>query len=241
MSIPKTLVIGIYLHGYLPVNKNKELINEIIPDGLHVTTINAVAPGVPYISTLEEYENMGEQISNTIKTRKNYDKLTKKQITKLSKYLRNLLVNTNMNQAADILKEHQYLYSRNNINSNLQKFSYQYGNSFKIKTYDSGQIIPNKLFIKFSDGELINPNNFPEHYFNKIILYNFDETDLFEILASVGMDIEQISMAQLMEFLVNLGVQNLIIIDLSCSVFNGETKNLSDRNIRQLRRNILFR
>ena len=98
-----------------------------------------------------------------------------------------------------------------------------------------------KLFIKFSEGELINPDNFPEHYFNKIILYNLDEFNLFNMLESVGINVEQITMEQLMEFLVSLGVQNLIVVDLSCSVFNGNQKFLSDRNIRQLRRNILFR
>ena len=214
MNIPKTLVIGIYLHGVLPLNENGEIQTEKVPDGLCVTTINSVAPGISNISTIEDMENIATKLSISIKTRKNYDKLTNLQIKNLSENLRTLLVNTNKDQSSDIIK----VYHR------------QYSNS-----------IPNKLFNKFSDGELINPKNFPEHYFNKIILYNLDEFNLFEMLESVGLDVEEISMEHLMVFLVRLGVKNLIIIDLSCSVFNGDAKFLSDRHIRQIRRQILFK
>jgi len=238
--IPETLVIGVFLHGELHMKDNGELNYDIVPDGMRVTVINAVAPGVQNISTLQDYEIMAEKISLKVKTRKNYDKLTKSQIKNLSESLRDMLLVTNKNQATNIIKEHQYLYSRQKVNPIFGKFSYQYGNSFKIKTHNSGDYIPDKIFIKFSEGEVINPNNIPEYYFNKIILHNLEgEPDLFEMLETVGMDIEQIRMEQLMEFLVNLGVKNLTIVDLSCSVFNGDEKFLSDRNIRQLRRNML--
>jgi hypothetical protein len=241
MNIPKTLVIGIYLHGVLPLNENGEIQKEKVPDGLCVTTINSVAPGISNISTIEDMENIATKLSIRIKTRKNYDKLTNLQIKNLSENLRNLLVNINKDQSYDIIKVYHRQYSKTQVKSSFQKFTYQYDNSFRIKTYDSFDSIPNKLFNKFSDGELINPKNFPEHYFNKIILYNLDEFNLFEMLESVGLDVEEISMEHLMVFLVRLGVKNLIIIDLSCSVFNGDAKFLSDRHIRQIRRQILFK
>ena len=241
MNIPKTLVIGIYLHGVLPLNENGEIQKEKVPDGLCVTTINSVAPGISNISTIEDMENIATKISISIKTRKNYDKLTNLQIKILSENLRTLLVNSNEDQSSDIIKVYHRQYSKTQVKSSFQKFTYQYDNSFRIKTYDSFDSIPNKLFNKFSDGEPINPKNFPEHYFNKIILYNLDEFNLFEMLESVGLDVEEISMEHLMAFLVRLGVKNLIIIDLSCSVFNGDAKFLSDRHIRQIRRQILFK
>ena len=241
MNIPKTLVIGIYLHGVLPLNENGEIQTEKVPDGLCVTTINSVAPGISNISTIEDMENIATKISISIKTRKNYDKLTNLQIKILSENLRTLLVNSNEDQSSDIIKVYHRQYSKTQVKSSFQKFTYQYDNSFRIKTYDSFDSIPNKLFNKFSDGEPINPKNFPEHYFNKIILYNLDEFNLFEMLESVGLDVEEISMEHLMAFLVRLGVKNLIIIDLSCSVFNGDAKFLSDRHIRQIRRQILFK
>ena len=59
------------------------------------------------------------------------------------------------------------------------------------------------------------------------------------MLQSVGMDIEQITTSQLIEFLSSLGVENLIIVDFSCYVFKGETIHLTERNIRHTRRKIM--
>ena len=49
----------------------------------------------------------------------------------------------------------------------------------------------------------------------------------------------KITLGQILEFFVNLGVKNLIIIDMSCSAFKGNSQYLTERNIRQLRRKIL--
>ena len=65
-TIPKTLIIGVFLHGELHLNENGELNNDIVPDGISIHVINSVAPGVPNISTLENYEHMATQISKII-------------------------------------------------------------------------------------------------------------------------------------------------------------------------------
>jgi len=54
------------------------------------------------------------------------------------------------------------------------------------------------------------------------------------------MDIDRITLGQILEFVVNLGVENVIIVDLSCSVFIGQTEHLSERNIRHLRRQMIL-
>jgi hypothetical protein len=158
----------------------------------------------------------------------------------IAENLRDTIVKENKAQANDIINEHQHLYSKHKINPILQKFAHQYGNSFKIKTYEANDKIPNKLFIKFSEGEVINPDNIPENYFNNIVLYNLEELDLFKMLESAGLDIDQITLGEMLEFLVNLGVQNLIMVDLSCSVFKGKSEFLTERNIRLKRRKMLF-
>jgi hypothetical protein len=234
-SIPNTLIIGVFLHGELHLTDNGDIDNDIVPDGMRVTVINSVAPGVPNISTLEDYEHIATQISKTVKRRKNYDELTNSQINMIAENLRDTIVKENKAQANDIINEHQHL-----INPILQKFAHQYGNSFKIKTYEANDKIPNKLFIKFSEGEVINPDNIPENYFNNIVLYNLEELDLFKMLESAGLDIDQITLGEMLEFLVNLGVQNLIMVDLSCSVFKGKSEFLTERNIRLKRRKMLF-
>ena len=242
MNTPKTLIIGIYMHGILPLDKNGEMQMQKVPKGLRITTINSVAPGITNISNIETIETIAKQLSSKVKTKKNYNKLTKTQITNLTENIRDSLVNENKQHAFNIIKEyqHQYQYQyQYKVNTDFQHFAYQYDNSFKIKTYESYDNIPDKLFIKFTNGEHSNPNNFPEHYFNKIILYNLHELNLFEMLKTCGLTIEHISMEYLMEYFVSLGVQNLIIVDLSCSTFNADDNIISDRHIRQVRRHML--
>ena len=240
MNIPKTLVVGINMHGELHFTESGSVKKDVIPNNFRVTVINAVAPGVPNISTFEKTEELSEKIYNRIKRRKHWNKLTKTQIDDLAENIKDLLVNTNKQQSKDIIREHQRLYSKNKVNKSFQNYVHNYDHSFKITSYDSGDKIPDKLYLKFQEGEVLIPDDVEEKYFNSIILFNLEgEPDIFEILQSVGMDIDQITTSQLIEFLSSLGVENLIMIDLSCSVFKGNSKHLTERNIRYTRRKIM--
>lgn len=239
MLIPETLVIGIHLHGEIHLNKNGYPNKEKIPDGMRLNIINAVAPGVSNISTLQVNETMAQNISTIIDSY-NINKLTKYKTNILCNILKNMLVETNKIQSTNIIKEYQDLYNKNIINPTFQDFVHQYGNSFKINSYETNEFIYDKIFIKFSDGQIINPHNYPENYVNNIVLYNLEgKPDLFDILQMCGLEVTHITIGQIMEFLVNLGVKNLVIIDLSCSVFKGDSEFLSKRNIRQLRRQMI--
>jgi len=240
MNIPKTLVIGINMHGELHLKEDGSPLKDTVPENMYISVINAVAPGIPNISTFEKSEQLAEKIYQRIKRRKNWNKLTKTQIDNLSESIKDVLVKTNKEQSRDIIKEHQRLYSRNKVNTTFQKFAHQYDHSFRITTYDSGNKMPDKLYLKFGEGEALNPDSIEEKYFNTIVLYNLEgEPDIFEILQSVGMDIDQITTSQLIEFFSSLGVENLIIVDFSCYVFKGESKYLTERNIRHTRRKIM--
>jgi hypothetical protein len=236
----KTLVIGIYLHGEYHLEQNGNIKTDIIPNGMCVNIIHAASPGVPDVSTLEVKENIAQKISEKIQTNRNYDGLTNAEIESLTFELRDLLVRENKQQAKNIIKLHQYQYKHNKITPMLQHFSHYYDNAFKIESYDKLRTIPNKIFSKFSKGELINPYNIKPNYVNKIIIYNLEEEpDLFDIFKLINRNIETISLVQLLTFFRSLGVENLIIIDSTCSVFKGDKNHLTDRNIRQLRRQML--
>lgn len=240
MSIPNTLVIGVNMHGEIHLQDNGEVYNEIIPKNMNLTVISAVAPGVPFVSTLENYENMSAKISKRINRIENWNKLTNKHLEVLSDNLRDLLVETHTKEVKDILKIHQRLYNRQNTNPNYQRFIHQYDNAFRIEKYRENDIFIDKLFLKFSEGEVLNPDNILEEYFNKIVIYNLEgKQDIFQYLASVGLHIEEITLSELIAFLVNIGVENLIVVDLSCSVFKGESCYLTERHIRYLRRQML--
>lgn len=241
LSIPKTIVIGIYLHGELHLKKNGCLRADRVPNNMNVTIINGVAPGIPNISTLKAYEKMAAKVNKKSKLVNNWNELTKHKIDLLSTDIKEILKKTNQTQSKSIIKEHQLLYSKNRTNTEFKQFANYYDHSFRITSYASGDTIPDKLYIKFEEGEIINPDNIEEKYFNRITLYNLKgEPDLFEMLAEVGLDIDQITLGRILEFVVNLGVENVIIVDLSCSVFIGQSAHLYERNIRHLRRQMIL-
>ena len=239
MNISKTMVVGINMHGELHLKQDGSLRKDIVPNNFRINVVNAVAPGVTNIISVETIEKISEKISNKIKHIKNWDKLTKK-FDKLSEGIQDLLVRTNKKQAEENVKEHQRLYAKNKVHLSYQEFANSCEHTFKITSYESGDTIPDKLYLKFEEEKILNPDNIEENYFNKITLYNLEgEPDVFEMMKSVGLDIDQITTAQLIEFLSSLGVENLIIVDLSCSVFKGDSKHLSERNIRYMRRKML--
>ena len=236
----KTLVIGIYLHGQYRLDSAGTIETDTVPNGMCVNIIHSAAPGVPDISTLEVKENIAEKISEKIQTNGVHNELTKEEIDKLTEELRDLLVEENKEQSNDIIKLHQYQHSHNKISPHLQNFSHHYDNAFKIASYKELDTIPNKIFTKFSEGEILNPDNIESCYINKIVIYNLEgEPDLFELFNLVNRTFETITLGQLLTFFSSLGVENLIIIDATCSVFKGDEKHLTDRNIRQLRRQII--
>ena len=236
----KTLVIGIYLHGQYRLDSTGSIENDNVPNGMRVNIIHSAAPGVPDISTLEVKENMAKKISEKIQTNRDYNKLTKEEIYNLTEELRDLLVEENKDQSNDIIKLHQHNYSFNETSSYLQEFSHHYDNAFKIVYYQELQTITNKIFTQFTQGELLNRDNVETHYINKIVIYNLEgEPNLFDLFRLINRTFDTITLGQLITFFSSFGVENLIIIDATCSVFKGHEFHLTDRNIRQIRRQML--
>jgi hypothetical protein len=240
MDVPKTVIIGINMHGEIPLKENGYVMEGTVPEKMTITIINAVVPGVPNISTLENYENLTETVSKNISSSENnWDSMSLSQIEELSEKIKSELIKENESQSKEIIKQHKRLNSKKTTDVNFQRYAHSYDNAFKITTYNENDSIPDKLYYKFGDGEVLNPENITEQYFNQIVIYNLKgEPDIFDLLESVGMEIDEITTIQLIEFLQSLGVENLIIIDLSCSTFKSGEFSISDRRIRYMRRTL---
>lgn len=240
MPLPKTLVIGINTHGEIPVDENLDIYRH--QPNINILKIDAVAPGVSNIYTLEHFEKISQQINNYINRTKNWNKLTNKQITKIAHNLTELLLTLNTEEIKNIVEEHQRLYSKHEPNIHFQRFSHSFEHSYKLNQYShlEKHMIHNKIYSKFEKKDYNNPDNIDLYYFNKIIAYNLTgQPDIFDIIKSLGVNIEQITLFQLIDILINSGVKNIIIIDLSCSTFKSNHSDLSERYIRSTRRIML--
>lgn len=236
----KTLVIGVNMHGEIPLMENGNPNSVTVPANMYINMISAVAPGVPNICKLENYEKLAENVSESIQDITNWNTFTTNELDKLANNIKELLITNNKEESDDIINIHRQSYRKNQLDSNFQSFAHHYDKAYSIKTYKSGDSIPEKFYIKFRNGEVALSENSEEIYFNKIVLYNLEgQPDLFELLESMGMYIDKINTSQLLELLSNLGAENIIIIDLSCAVFTGYKENITPRHISYMRRNML--
>ena len=227
MSIPKTLIVGLHVHGEIPLLSDgnpmtKQMINQ------SMIMINAVVPGVPNISTFANYNESSKRIAEIVAS---YS-ANEMNDSALANEIRNALIVSNEQNKKNI--ENEYF----NGLSLFQSFIHKYDNAFAMVEYKKGDLITNKLFYKFTQEELDVVSDDP--FFNKIIIYNMDETDLFELFSSLGYNMDEITLFQLLDCLHGMGAENIILIDQSCSVFKKDPGSaaISERETRYLRRNI---
>ena len=246
-QIRKTLVVGMNLHGEIPLSENNSPQIEMVPNN-YIIKLSAVTPGVPNISTIENYNNLHEVTKELVeknawlnepmissRLQENY----KGKMLKFATELKKKFIEENKENVEGIQSEY---FRKGTIAETLihqQNFVYNTDSMYKINEFNKGDLITNKLFLKFSEEEL-EQLGIDDYYkgFNKIVLYNFaDDGVVYDIFEMLGPDYTQITLFQLIDLLLGMGVENLILIDLSCAVF-GSDNNLSTRNIRNIRRNI---
>jgi hypothetical protein len=60
-----------------------------------------------------------------------------------------------------------------------------------------------------------------------------ENTDMFSLLEEMGYTLDEVKLSDVIEFASGLGIQNVIFVDLSCSVTDAD-----DRTTRKLRRRL---
>lgn len=242
----KTLVIGINLHGEIPLDKDNNPETRKL-DNSFIITMDAVTPGVPFISTLENYNNLSEITKKLVKSNDwlNYPMQSDRQFAETYKNKMIDFVTTIktkfIKETTENVKgiEHEYSKKRkhNEPFGHEQDFIHNKDSLFTISTFDNGDSIANKLFLKFTQEELdqLNIDEIADKDFNKIIIYNLDNIDVFELL---GPEYTSITLFNLIDLLTGMGAEKIIFIDLSCSVFISDSK-ITKRTIRNVRRQII--
>ncbi|MFY7728046.1 MAG: hypothetical protein ACOVRN_00865 [Flavobacterium sp.] len=244
-EIRKTIVVGFNLHGEIILDKNNNPETMPVPNN-YIVKLNVVAPGVPNISTFENYNDLGNITSNLVSKnnwlndsmisamlQENYKSKMLQFVTELKEQF----IDENKNNVKGV--ENEYFKRKNNEPfKHEQNFIYNVDSMYKISEFNKGDLITNKLFYKFTQ-EQLEESGAEEEYntgFNKIVLYNFaDDGVIYDVFTMLGPEYQYITLFQLIELLTGMGVENLILVDLSCAVFSDK---LSSRNVRNLRRRI---
>jgi hypothetical protein len=170
----------------------------------------------------------------------------KHSILEFVKYLKEYMVEENSKNLQGIQKDYDNKRKQGETTKHIQNFEYNKDKMYEITEFNKGDTIVNKLFLKFTPEELeqlgIDEEEIQYVGFNKIVLYNFtDENDdtLYNVFDLIGPEYTQITLFQLIDLLKGMGAENLILIDLSCSVFRSNNNNdITERDERFLRRDI---
>lgn len=222
---PETIIVCICTHGIVPTNiENKQPIpiksNLKFPINLY--KINAVTYGVPYMSDIENIENLCSSLTNVIDGL-NLNVVTAEQVASIlqKRCIKENRENTESIMGYTKLSDHFNLYANHTHEM------------FKIIQTQKDEEYVEKIFISSIDKSwpLSKDDDYTE-YCNKIKILNLDNSSLFDMLKSIGNDFDQISLTDLIDLLYHMTqMKNLIILDFSCS--NTEDDKRSDRRLRR--------
>jgi hypothetical protein len=252
---PKTVVLTIDSHGFyavkdceydiqnsgvkLEVNANTTTVNTNTTTDINTNTtiknvfkINAVFAGVNNVSTQEIRNTTMRKVKKYVRT---VGKT--KQLNELVLGLRDLLVDCNK-EIIPILEKDVANFKRqkgnrddNDNNKDINSFTNylrHYDKSYRIEH----NILLEKNYIRFQPDE---------EYNDTLLVLNTernDEIDLFTIIE--GFNIQSFCLSEIIQFLRAFQVENIIILDFSCSGFKDfdTMTNISERSARFIRRNI---
>ena len=259
----KTFVIGINLHGEIPIDSNCQPEMIKVPNN-YILKLNAVAPGVPNISTIENYNNLGDITKRFVKENNwlndpmmssRLEEEYKSRMRGFVTTLKDKFIEESKDNVAGIESEYftQLRFIRVNSQSatkesHSQKFVHNKDHMYGITQFSKDDLIENKVFSKFTPEEIakygINEEQQQEDKgFNKIVIYNFLDGSTMDIFQLIP-DVREISLSDLINFLLEfalsagVSIDNLILIDLSCSTFRAE-QDLSSTATRCLRRGLM--
>jgi len=239
MNYPETALIVITSHGEIPITKdpiNKETIpyTFIIPNEIStITKLSVVAPGVCNITNTEDIDNFVKTIMHKIKDPKEYNLLLADPINYL-----NFLAQFNQEIEKEVVM--QTINVKNTKQDDYDptvhdEYVYHLNQRYNITQYKSGDEMLNKVYMRNNKTE----QNRSEWDHLMTIINVEGKPDLFtEINGRSFQDKNsELVFSNVVGFLKTRGVKNIILIDLSCSVFESEA-TISKRDERGIRRGI---
>lgn len=221
-----------------------DLVPETMPLKIkQLIQLNAVTCGVSNVSNIIIFNEISLLINDffegTKKFLENFQSLDK--LEWYINLLRNVLSSKNEPYLEQILLELRGINmstlsepEKKRVES-IQQFVHSTGKAYDIHTFSEGDPIINKTFTKLTQSELKEAGL----YVNKIFDYT-NKVDIIEIIEkATGKSIKSITLFNIIDFLHGLGVETIILVDLSCNVFVHNDKIITNaRTIRGNRRSM---
>jgi len=239
MNYPETALIVITSHGEIPITKDpitKENIpyTFIIPNEISsITKLSVIAPGVCNITNTEDVDDFVKRLMEKIKDPNEYNGLLTDPINYLN-FLAQFNKEIENQVVMETIKE-KHAKTENYDPTVHDDYVYHINKRYNVTQYKSDDEMLNKVYTRNNRTDL----NISAWDHQMILVNALGKPDLFiEINGKSFQDKNsELVFSNVVEFLKNKGVKNIILIDLSCSVFESEA-TISKRDERGIRRGI---
>ena len=247
IKFPEKVYVVISTHGKISIDIDASS-NDIgkiklykIPDGITITKISPVTPGTCNYLDQQHLNKVIDFIKNTIDKSGTQPQAQSEPISRKRK----LQEKTPEELIADFLKVEPFTQEMRK-ELKIKKYideeqrNYIYSTRSSLNTYQSGKSIPDKTY-SYDNLDPIEPANFiKEIESNK----TFDVLEVLKKITHETYDGKELittstTEKEIVDFFKNHGVKEIVLIDLSCSVFSDEEGNYpSSRSRRALRRGL---
>lgn len=225
-TYPETMIVVITSHGKIPIKTNSDGSQKpkllTIPDGMTLTKISAVAPGICNYIDPDFAASIVREVNYL--SRYSEKKTTSEDIESLSEELRGKIKELTL---IDLKKRDKSMGKDEAEATYLQQYNYHFDKICSKTSHSSCTKAIDKIY---SIGQL------SSSYDDNILFLNTPDGDVDYFL-----EIDppyRINLHSILLHLKSKGVKNVIVIDLSCSVFSGN-EPITASATRLLRREII--
>jgi hypothetical protein len=224
---PETMIVVITAHGHIKVKTNPMTgLHEpevfALPEGMSLTRISGVAPGVCNYSDAA----FAGKIIDKVRFITSGIELTDENVPYLSESITTEIKKTTKSDAANMDKENEL---DEDEPAYLQDYKHHFDKICAKSSHGSCTLAINKIY---------STDQLSSNYDDVILLLNVDEFGMDYFLTMDTPPPYRVSLETLLKDLKRDGVKNVILIDLSCAVFNDRGLQPSARDVRGLRRYI---
>ena len=232
MNYPKTVVIAITCHGTIVIdNETNEAETFSIPNKMKIIKLSAVTPGVCNFTVDEDVDKFIKTILD--KEHKKMDKEIKTPNTYV-KTLANLYQNIEKETLIETMKA-----STDSNESIRKEYIRNLDKRYKIVNYNKKHPkMVNKLYTRNSKTE----QNISEWDFGIFALNVLGKPDLITLLKGRSYKDTNVTvkLEEIIYYLKGKGVEQIILLDMSCSNFEYEDNtSVNERTTRSIRNNLL--
>jgi len=242
MSYPSEVILSITAHGGIELTKKDVPSYFTVPEGIKITKLSAVVPGVCNLVSPDDTEEFNKHILEVIRkleTRRSrrsrsrsrsksmapqYKRMDAKTLSKMITHFQSTIVDSDQ----EVHKTTRQSRRNGEPDSESEEYIFHSDKSYRVCKYKPGQTIINKVYAR-NEKEIVTPWDL------KINAMNVEgRPDLIqEIKGRRGYlrgeeENTFVYLKEIVDFLTQRGVKHIILLDFSCSVFGRETDDFTN-------------